>query len=285
MLNTGFNYKLFKDEKKMISIIGNVIGKPIYQSSTISFTSEYQVVLDKATLEGYTLPSESEQIDQNALVLALIDAGIWDQLDVFYPMVSNIDFATLNWIDPDSYQLTLVNSPAYSATNGFTGTATAYINTTWRPSVDGTNFTLNEGGIGVYETTNIEEASNTFGTGNSGVNNATNLATRNVGNTLNSRLNSNSSNFISTTNNDSIGRYHVKRIDSVNMSVYKNGSIIVSGAASTSGLSTVALYFLARNNNGSVSSTGTRSAKCLWVGSSLTTLEAALDNILNDFYN
>lgn len=87
------------------------------------FDADYQAILDKGTALGYTLPSSGQQSLQNALVLALKDAGIWSGLDVFYVFATDgdSDFATLNWTDPDSFQVTKNNSPTFTADSGFNG--------------------------------------------------------------------------------------------------------------------------------------------------------------------
>jgi len=53
----------------------------IIGSSIVQFVpdSDYQAVLDYATTQGYTLPSASQQLLQNQLVVDLKDGGIWSK--------------------------------------------------------------------------------------------------------------------------------------------------------------------------------------------------------------
>lgn len=59
----------------------------------------YQNITAFATLQGYTLPSSSMQAAGQALILALVVADIWDQLDAFFVFKTNGDanFAKINW--------------------------------------------------------------------------------------------------------------------------------------------------------------------------------------------
>jgi hypothetical protein len=50
----------------------------------VAFDTDYQAILSRATTLGYTLPSVSQRIKQNALVLSLKAGGIWTKLDVLY---------------------------------------------------------------------------------------------------------------------------------------------------------------------------------------------------------
>lgn len=66
------------------------------------FDVNYQAVIDFAVLQGYTLPSKSQQIIQNQLVLDMKSSGVWEKLDVFYNFVTDGEkrFSFINWINP-----------------------------------------------------------------------------------------------------------------------------------------------------------------------------------------
>lgn len=117
------------------------------QGQNSSFDADYQAVLNRATTLGYTLPSASQQIIQNNLVLSLKAGGIWTKLDVLYIFANDggSDFGTLNWKSPALYQATLVNSPSFTANQGFQGNGTSsYIDTNFNPATQGVNYTLND---------------------------------------------------------------------------------------------------------------------------------------------
>src|SRR5690606_10747871 len=52
--------------------------------SVISFTEEYQNVIERATTLGYSRPSFAQRTLQNSLVASLKTAGIWNALDFLY---------------------------------------------------------------------------------------------------------------------------------------------------------------------------------------------------------
>jgi hypothetical protein len=125
----------------MILASHGIIGSSIVQ---FAFDADYQAVLDYATTQGYTLPSESQQLLQNQLVVDLKDGGIWSKLDTFavFATDGNSNFALIDWKRLSQY--TAVNSPTFTTNVGFSGNATsAYVNTNFNPSTSGVNYTSN----------------------------------------------------------------------------------------------------------------------------------------------
>jgi hypothetical protein len=125
-------------------IIGSSIG---------GFDADYQAILDYATTQSYTLPSAGQQILQNQLVLDLKAGGIWSLMDIIYVYASDGDsnYATLNWKNPSFFQCTQINSPTFTANEGFTGNGTSsYLNTNWSALNNGVNFQLNDASIVCY---------------------------------------------------------------------------------------------------------------------------------------
>jgi len=107
------------------------------------FDSDYQAVLDYATTQAYTLPSSGQQTLQNQLVLDLKSAGIWSKLDLLYVFATDgdSDFASINFLDPNNYEITEVNSPTFTTNVGFTGDGTsALLYTNFDPSTDRVNY-------------------------------------------------------------------------------------------------------------------------------------------------
>ena len=127
----------------MILSSHGIIGSQIVQG----FDLDYQAILDYATTQGYTLPSESQQLLQNQLVVDLKDGGIWSKLDTFavFATDGDEDFALIDWKRLTQY--TAVNSPTFTSNGGFTGNGTSsHINTNYNPSTSGVNYTLNNAG-------------------------------------------------------------------------------------------------------------------------------------------
>ena len=115
-----------------------------------SFDADYQAVLDYGTLQGYTLPSGGQQTLQNDLLVALKAAGVWSKLDTFanFATDGDSDFALIDWKRLSDY--TAVNSPTFTADEGFTGNGTSsYIDSNFDIST-GTNYSLNSASRVMY---------------------------------------------------------------------------------------------------------------------------------------
>lgn len=115
------------------------------------FDADYQAVLDYATTQTYTLPSESQQALQNQLVVDLKSAGVWSKLDTFYVFATDgdSDFASINWKDPNSFEITEVNSPTFTTNLGYSSDGvSAHLNTNFNLSTDGTNY--NQDNLGLF---------------------------------------------------------------------------------------------------------------------------------------
>lgn len=105
--------------------------------------ADYKAILDYATTQGYTLPSASQQLLQEQLIIDLKTAGVWSKLDLFYVFATDgdSDFACINFLDPNNYEITEVNSPTFTTNVGFTGDGvSAYLYTNFDPSTDRVNY-------------------------------------------------------------------------------------------------------------------------------------------------
>ena len=115
-----------------------------------AFDADYQAVLDYATTQTYTLPSASQQALQNQLVVDLKIAGVWSKLDVFYVFATDgdSDFASINWKDPNNYEITEFNSPTFTTNQGWSTDGTSsYLNTNYNFSTDSNYYTQNDAGV------------------------------------------------------------------------------------------------------------------------------------------
>lgn len=118
----------------------------------IIFETEYQDILDYATLQGYTLPSYSVQLLQNTLVADLKTNGNWSDMDIMYVPAGDGDkeFSTINWIDPTAgFNLTIGGGITYSGNTGYVGNDTnGYLETSFVPSTRarGNNADVSMGG-------------------------------------------------------------------------------------------------------------------------------------------
>jgi hypothetical protein len=146
----------------------------IFSQGGVSFDADYQAVLDYATTQAYTLPSSGQQDLQNQLVVDLKDAGVWSKLDIFYVFATDgdSDFASINWKDPNSFEITEVNSPTFTTNKGFESDGTsAYLDTNWNLANDSVNYQQDDAGIflGLTEQISTNQSNNRY-TGVGGTN-------------------------------------------------------------------------------------------------------------------
>lgn len=252
-------------------------------NSNYSFTTEYKAVLDRGTTLGYTLPSDYGQKIQNDLLRGLKADSIWGELDVFYNLLSvggSKEFATLNWVSPSTHQITMINTPTWTGTTGFTGNGTnSYLNMNYIPSSAGVKFTLNNAGFGGYVVS---------GSGSLISHLIPSTAARNAilvpSGTGNATLNLNGNTAKTGAANSGIGWWHGYRSASNAANLYKDAVSIISGNEASSVVPTNTMYALARNNNGTADSFAAMSVGCLWAGSKLDT-SIALFFVEWDIYN
>jgi len=128
-----------------------------------NFDPDYQALLNYANTQGYSLPTDAQQFDQNYMVQQLKQFGIWNKLDLFYVFATDgdEDFATLNWKAPSTFKLIPTNSPTFTSNIGFTGNGTdQYLDSEWA-ATSGSNFTANNASHGVF--TNSHRGGNATG--------------------------------------------------------------------------------------------------------------------------
>jgi hypothetical protein len=123
----------------------NTVGSANATSNSLTiYESEYKSILNYATTNGYTLPSDAVKLKQNQLLINLKAAGIWSKLDTFalFATDGNSQFALIDWKRLLQYEN--VSGSAFTTKEGFTGNgSSAYIDTKFIPTTNGINYTLN----------------------------------------------------------------------------------------------------------------------------------------------
>jgi hypothetical protein len=234
-------------------------------SSAPSFNSDYQAILDRATVLGYTLPSVGQQTKQNQLVLDLKADGAWDLLDVLYIYLNDGSggFGTLNWKSPTLYQTTLVNSPTFTSNIGFNGNGTtSYLNLNWNPATNGINYTLNSACFFayVYDDQGLNDLSGSL-SGSNGIF----LRPKNPTNTTANRINDGGNMTVASTN--SIGLHSMARTGSTARAFYKNGVSGGSDSQVSTAIPSLNLFLGAYSNGGTPALFNTRQWSCFGAGS------------------
>jgi len=134
-----------------VTATNSVGSKNATSNSLTIYEPQYKSILDYATTQGYTLPSTAQRLKQNTLLSTLKSSGVWNKLDTFanFATDGDINFALIDW--KRLSLLTAVNSPSFTANEGFIGNGTSsYIDTNFNPSTQSTNYVTNNASRYMY---------------------------------------------------------------------------------------------------------------------------------------
>ena len=244
----------------------------VKKAGAVSYDADAQAFF---TATGITDTTQKSAVNQ--LVLDLKSYNIWTKMKAVYPMVGGTStthkYNLVNPVDSDaafrlSFSVGWTHSSTGATPNGSSAFANTFINTS-------TNLSLNSGHLSFYSRTNSVNATLRVDIGSLksipdsysdlqvGSNNLS-VFRFNNGTTLNS---------VSTTN--TLGFYSGSRTASNIIKLFKNGSIIVNGTASSSATSLINFYLGAANNNGTAVYYSTKQCAFASIGDGLTDTEAA----------
>jgi hypothetical protein len=243
---------------------------------------DYKAILDYATTQGYTLPSASQRLLQEQLVIDLKNAGIWSKLDTFavFATDGDSDFALIDWKRLTQY--TAVNSPTFTTNDGFTGNGTSsYIDTNYTPSTQGVNYTSSDASFGVFwdktsATTGYLSGSRTTSVVNANFLNAAAL-------TINCINSNNSTNRDTFTQN-----YDFKQVQLTSGKQYLFGDGIQDDTLTFAGSPSspvVPIFLLCFNSLGIPGTFSDAEIRSFYAGSSLLSESSDFNNALTTYYN
>jgi hypothetical protein len=246
---------------------------PIIEIITLG-VAETEAWVDQVVTNGGTVSAGRQSVVQT-LIGGLIGDGVWDKLDRLWLFAAEDQPSAKT----DLVGLTLatgVNSPTFSADDGYTGNlSTMYLDTNYIPSTHGVSFIQNSNHQSGWVTVN--DGSTGFqmvcATQSGG------FATRyelynNTGGAWTSFINSLGRNF--TTFGSATGHLIATRTDSSNCAVYGNGGSSDTGTGASTSTPTVSSYVLARNDDGGSASThGAHQIAAISLGGGLTSTDAA----------
>jgi hypothetical protein len=250
------------------------------------FDSDYQAVLDFATSEGYTLPSENQQILQNQLVLDLKSNGIWSDLDAFgvFATDGDSDFALIDWVR--LITMTANSSPTFATNAGFTGNGTSsFIDTLFSVS-DGTNYQLSDSSFGVYYNNVLTRTDNGIGMGfrDSPNDNSNSISPRDNSVLLSGINNDRGFDILAYTREN--GYFMSSRKNNTNYDTYVDGDFIENVLdLETSSVSTNNFYLLSYNGAGNAQTFSDDQILAFHFGSSLDGKELILNTLITDYKN
>ncbi len=246
------------------------LGVKIPLIKGVGFSAEYQAVYDSFT----TKPSAAIANQQDIMVRALVVAGVWTKLDVFYLLAQTVNSAgeaLKNWFNPGTFDATLVNAPAFVALEGFTGDgATSYIRSNWNPNTDSINYVLDSASGGIYIRTNVKEDAVDFGSKDAADFAAYMVSRWDDGVDGNTYSRINQADFDVNANTDSRGIFIVSREANNINRTYRNKNQIGDDIDASTAIPSTEMYLLCYNNNGVAASFSTKQASMVFFGSGFT---------------
>ena len=198
-------------------------------------------------------------------------ADVWAKLDVLWMLAAHdAQAGRLNWKAPASFALTEVNSPTFTADRGYAGNGTtSYLNTGWDAATNGVNFSQNSASVFAWNRTSRGTAllqlvgSESFGTVAD-----ISILPRYTGDTT--ILNVQSETAMTPSIAASDGFWAANRSGASAQEGYRNGASVSSGAQTSLATTTIDVYFIARNINGTADRFSTDQIAAAGLGSSLT---------------
>lgn len=177
-------------------------------------------------------PSSGRKSIINNLIGSLKTAGLWTKLDFLYLIAAHdAQAARLNW-KAAAYDITLSGTPTFLTDRHYaTDGSTNYLTTNYQPSSNGAQWTLNSAQLSVW----VRDATTT--SSGSGFSNSSNDTTVNPNNGSQyvGRVNGSAALSLSGATT-SVGLTGFDRPDASNLTGYRNGASLGSGAAASTAL-------------------------------------------------
>jgi hypothetical protein len=237
-------------------------------------------------ISGLSTPLSSGQIALlntfvGSLKTGLSISALSEVFDVMYILAGETAESSLRNLIARNYDATTVNSPTFTALEGYTGENTKYLNSNYNPYTNGIRYTQNSASIGVYSRTNQNNSSSLCG--------ASNAASTYIGNTyiiprygdvFYSKINNNTGGDTEVGNSDARGMFVLSRNSSSSFSAYKN-KVKSDSSKNTDGLTQYNFFIGARNNAGSATGYYSGQYSFYFVGRGLSETE---ENTLYDAF-
>lgn len=234
-----------------------------------------------------TPPTDARKTLINNFVVYLKGTGDWAKIVTCWGMAAETQQAgQINWKSPATFTLTLVNSPTFTADEGFNSNGTtSYINTNWIASTHGAGVYLqDDAGITVYTRTSGTGSGNLFGVIGAANVKSIGFTPKFTDNNLYSRFNNVNTIFYSAANATSEALYTMLRTSSTDLTVYRNSVSLGLQSKTSDGLPTLNLYLLCANNNGTAQLFTTKQASFVIIHSgsiSVANLQTAIETYMD----
>lgn len=246
----------------------------------ISFTPQAEDFFSYLSVQ----PSYTQKVLYDKyLFKPLIASGIFAQLDRLWVAAVGLEqWGTISLVNPSSTALTLVNTPTFTANEGWTGNGTTqYINTNYNFSSSSSAYTLNSGTIFSYLRTNAQANTTDLGAYRTATLTASQIRPWTTSSNLGTFDINDAAAFVYAISASS-GLLLVQRTASNAIALYRNGSQLTTGTQVSVALVPYNCYALARNGNGTADAFSTRQQSIFGIGNGSIN-NATLSTILNGY--
>jgi len=185
-------------------------------------------------------PSAARKLLYNTAIVDWKASGFWADCRGLYVMASHGPISgRMNW-KGDIYNLTPVNSPAFTIDRGYLSDgSSSYLDTGYDPLTVNEGFTQDSGHIGVWSRTDGQSAASDCGNGN------TIILARSTTDVVFHRINASGS--ASVANTDGRGHFVANRIVSTNSRVNRNGSLLANSVLASASMASGNFRFCGRS--------------------------------------
>ena len=228
------------------------------------FLPAAQTYFDQVVTNGGSLTA-NEKTYINTFIGALgTDFAEFDRLWIHG--LSNSVAARTSLVNPTSTMITAVNSPTFTANQGYNGNGTnSYLNTNYNPTTQGVKFTRNSASLGFYCLTNSDIAAIDMGHYNTCF---TQIRTR-QGNEFYGNVNDLAGSSSRFPNLDSRSLHVALRPNNTLVNGYKLGLLISSAGITSVPLNNNNIFILARNTIGTADTFSSRKLSASFTGSGI----------------
>lgn len=263
------------------SIVQKGVGGNIVESGVSGSGSDYDADADLLTyIEGLETELSAGQLALLNTFIVNLKAGLSidnlsDAFDVIYILANETPEAALRNLVKRLHDATAVNSPTFTALEGFTGNgSSSYIDTNYNAKTQGINYTKDNCSLGVYCRTNTNAGAD-IGAQEVYPGNGIFVAARLSGK-IYGRINERGTNNAMSTIADSLGMTITTRNGSAynNKVNYRNKTspaMSYSGTAITDRVPDFNMYILGNNKSGTPGVLTTRQTSLAFAGKYITT--------------
>jgi hypothetical protein len=216
-----------------------------------TYTVEAQDWWDAMT----TAPSVADKVIWNTMIKNLITSGVWAKLKQLLVLCLHTDAdgeTMINARNPGTYDGQLVNAPAWTQYEGYTGASLKYIDTNLNPSADGINKDSCTFGCYIRVEGTASFSNSAFGAYQSNPAGTIRLIPWSY--LSNARFGVCDNNVTTNANGKGVGLNSISRYDANNRKYNRNDSVSVNQAVVSTSVPDLNIYALCINQNESPTS-------------------------------